>query len=471
MLFRGVQVSAICDDSRRVTLGCLFVSLAAPDKGAAFIAEAVAQGAALVVLREVEALLWTEKCPHVLFVGVADPQAVLREIAAEFYGRPADQVRVVGVTGTNGKTTITYLLEAVLAAAGRACGVVGTVNCRAGGKIFPSRNTTPGFLDNQTFLKKLANEGISYSVMEVSSHALAQGRVDLIDFKGGIFTNLTGDHLDYHKTMELYFEAKSRLFRGLSSEAWAAVNIDDVWGRKLVGLTQARVLTYGIDAPASVHGRIVDMDFKGTRVEVSFPGGVFDLSTVFIGKHNIYNVLAVVAAGLGEGFSPEIISEGIASLKNVPGRLESVEVGQPFAVLIDYAHTDDGLKNVLQALRQVRHERLIVVFGCGGDRDRTKRSRMGAVAGALADWSIITSDNPRSEDPSRIIDDVTVGFSGNNYETIPDRKEAIHQALAMAQPGDIVLLAGKGHETSQVLRDGAVDFVERIIVERYLAKG
>ena len=408
---------------------------------------------------------WSVRYPHVRFVGVDDPRQEFCAVVSSFYGRLSDRVRVIGVTGTNGKTTITYFLESLLAAAGKSSGVVGTVNSRVGGKSVPSRNTTPGALDNQIFLKTLVDQGVPYSVMEVSSHALAQGRVDLVDFCGALFTNLTGDHLDFHGTMEKYFEAKSLLFSRLPAEAWAGINIDDGWGRKLVAMTCARVLTYGIDGQADVRAVIHEFGRKGARFDVMFPGGKVGIVTPFTGKHNVYNILAAFAAGLGEGIPAGTIRRGIEVLVNVPGRLERVDCGQDFDVFIDYAHTDDGLKNVLLALHEVKHKKLILVFGCGGDRDRSKRPRMGKIACELADWSIITSDNPRSEEPQQIIDEIIPGFAVKNYEVVVDRLAAVHRALEMASQGDIVLLAGKGHETYQVLKDKTIDFVERDIVK------
>lgn len=463
------EITAVWDDSRRVTPGSLFVAMTgAVASGDDFIHDAVRKGASVIVAVSSVVNIFSVQYPAVVFIPSKDPKAMFRAVAERFYGYPSKKMNVIGVTGTNGKTTITYFLENILAAAGHKSGIVGTVNCRVGGRIFPSKNTTPGCLDNQIFLAGLVQEKVPYAVMEVSSHALAQGRVDLIDFKGAIFTNLTGDHLDYHNTMESYFEAKSRLFSGLAKTSYAIINTDDAWGRKLLMLTHARAVTYGIDVDAEVRGHIKDFSLKGARFNITFPGGNIEIDTCFTGKHNVYNILAAFASGLSEGLSPWVIKQGIESLKNVPGRLERVDAGQPFSIFIDYAHTDDGLRNVLEALQKVPHQRLIVVFGAGGDRDKTKRPRMGAVASELADLAIVTSDNPRSEDPEEIIRDVLSGFIQENYEVLVDRKEAIQRALKLAGTGDIVLLAGKGHETYQVLKQGTVDFVERDIVMRAL---
>lgn len=470
----GHEVPAVWDDSRRVTPGSLFAALApvtdATRDGEAFIPDAVARGAAAVIVADGRADAWRGRCPGVAFIPVADPRAAFRAIVGRFYGHPSNKVRVLGVTGTNGKTTITYFLESIIKAAGRRSGVLGTVNQRVGERILPSKNTTPGFLDNQIFLAQLAREGVDYAVMEVSSHALAQQRVDLIDFRCAVFTNLTGDHLDFHKTMEAYFQAKAGLFAGLSPEACAVINTDDDHGLRLKDMTRARVITCGLSPSADVSAEIEDVSLAGTRFRVSFFGQELELKTHFIGTHNIHNILGAFAAGIGEGISPEVVREGIESLVCVPGRLERVDAGQDFCVFIDYAHTDDGLKNVLACLKTVPHNRLIVVFGCGGDRDRTKRPRMGKVASQLADYAILTSDNPRSEDPRAIIDDIVPGFTGRNYEIVPDREAAIGRALALARRDDIVLLAGKGHETTQVFKDRTVAFVEKDIVMKLLKR-
>jgi UDP-N-acetylmuramoyl-L-alanyl-D-glutamate--2,6-diaminopimelate ligase len=463
------DVVAVSDDSRRVTPGGLFAAVSGPQaKGEDFIPQAVDKGARFVVLSDKVRGDFEAQYPDVSFIRVPDPRGAFRSIVEAYYGFPSQSVRVLGITGTNGKTTITYFLESILKAAGQVCGVVGTVNCRVAGDILPTKNTTPGFLDNQIFLRGLADKKINYAVMEVSSHALDQGRVDRIGFRGAIFTNLTGDHLDYHKTMESYFQAKARLFAGLAPDAFAVINVDDGYGRRLVPLTKARVLTYGVKNPADIKAEVQNLGLKGSRFTVTFPGGKLALKTDFIGLHNVYNILAAFAAGLQEGISLDKVKKGIESLHNVPGRLERVDAGQDFYLFIDYAHTDDGLKNVLESLRAVRRKRLIVVFGCGGDRDRTKRPRMGRVACDLADHVILTSDNPRSEDPDDIIAQIIPGFTKGIYEVVVDREAAIKRALEIARSGDIVLLAGKGHETYQILKHTTIDFVERDIVMRIL---
>ena len=293
-------------------------------------------------------------------------------------------------------------------------------------------------VDNQIFLSGLVNEGIKYCAMEVSSHALDQGRVDLIDFSTAIFTNLTGDHLDYHQDMERYFQVKAILFKRLSSGANAVINADDLYGRRLIPMTRARVWTYGVTQPADVRAVEMKMALSGSEFKVVSPNGSFLIATRLIGLHNIYNILACVAALLSEGIGFDQIKKGIEALRLVPGRLQKIEGPRDVHVYVDYAHTEDALKNILTSIRKVSSSKIILVFGCGGDRDRTKRPKMGRMAGLLADWSIVTSDNPRSENPQSIIDEILGGFFKKNYEVEIDRREAIHKALSLAQPGDVV---------------------------------
>ncbi|MBF0490250.1 MAG: UDP-N-acetylmuramoyl-L-alanyl-D-glutamate--2,6-diaminopimelate ligase [Candidatus Omnitrophica bacterium] len=400
----------------------------------------------------------------VVVLDVEDPKSFLREITLRFYDHPSRKVRVVGVTGTNGKTTITYLLENIFKVNDQDSAVIGTINYRVAGRVVPSKNTTPGFLENQSLLNDLALAKIPYCTMEVSSHALDQGRVDGIDFVSAIFTNLTQDHLDYHKDMENYFKAKSILFQTLNSSSSAIINLDDAYGQRLLGLTKGRSCTYGIKSQADVRAIHIRYSLKGTELDLVFPKGAISIRTGFIGEHNVYNILAAAACAYQEGVALNKIRQGIQGLGCVPGRLEPVNGSQNFFVFIDYAHTPDGLINVLKALRVVSSNKIILVFGCGGDRDKTKRPLMGKAAGELADHSIITSDNPRSEEPAAIIEDIQAGFMKSNYEIIVDRKEAIAHALKLAKPFEIVLIAGKGHEDYQIFKDHRIDFNERQIV-------
>ena len=461
-----MDISSVSCDSRKVEKDSLFVALKGSRfDGTEFIVEAVNQGARVVVGQH------RPRAGHgkdVLFLQVEDSFVFLREIVKRFYGPFSSQVRCIGITGTNGKTTITYLMESILKEAGEDCGVMGTVNYRIGKDVIPSPNTTPDFVEIHRFLTQLHSRRIRYCVMEVSSHGLAQGRVDLIDFKAAVFTNLTSDHLDYHGTRENYFLAKAKLFTSLSASGVSVINTDDDYACRLSAMTKSKITTYGMEKRADVMAEDIQSNIQGSWFTLSSPQGRIAIRTKLIGRHNIYNILAAAAACLAEGIPPAAVQKGIERLAHVPGRLENVDTGRNFSVFIDYAHTEDALKNVLEALRQVSEARVIVVFGCGGDRDKTKRPQMGKVAAQLADMAIVTNDNPRSEDPQSIMDQIISGFSKKNYQVIPSREEAIRKAVGMAKTRDVVLIAGKGHEGYQIFKDKTVPFNEREIVERCL---
>ncbi len=479
--YRDFEVLNLSCDSREEQKDGLFVALPGfKFNGRDFIKDAMAKGAKVIVKQS------TTFChpeppiktfgdgtlsiipDNVCVLDVDDPKYFLHRVGQRFYGLPSDKIKSIAVTGTNGKTTITYLIESIIHASARRCGVIGTVNHRIGAKIIPSKNTTPGFLDNQRYLAQLAGLGVDYCVMEASSHALDQGRLEGIHFSAGIFTNLTQDHLDYHKDMESYFKVKALLFISLSSKDVAIINVDDAYGQRLLPICRSRMLTYAIDGPADIRAQNITYDLSGSRFEIVFSKAKIKIHTRFIGKHNIYNILAAFACGLSQDLDPECIRQGIENLTHVPGRLEPVENNNGFFIFIDYAHTEDGLFNVLKALRAVTLTKIILVFGCGGDRDRTKRPKMARAACNFADYSILTTDNPRSEDPQSIINEVITGFTKRNYETCVDRKEAIGRALKLAQKDQIVLIAGKGHEDYQVFKDRTIAFNEREIVKECL---
>ncbi len=466
----GIVIDTISCDSRKEQSQGLFVALSGfKSNGEDFIRDAVDQGAVVIAKKGSNRILSNYEIPEsVCLLDVDDPKMFLTQIALRFFDNPSGKVRTIGVTGTNGKTTITYFLESIFNANNQSSAVVGTINYRIAGQIFPSKNTTPGFLDNQSFLYHLAGSEIPYCVMEVSSHALEQGRVGGIDFKGAIFTNLTQDHLDYHKDMESYFKAKAILFENLNDQAWAVINKDDSYAERLLVKSRGKVYTYGIDQPADIRAVDIRSTLKGTRMNIVFPEGRISVGTNFIGKHNVYNILASAAASYCEGINLDVIQKGIEELSCVPGRLERIEEAKDFYVFIDYAHTEDGLINVLKALRNVSRNKIILVFGCGGDRDKGKRPKMGKAACELSDYSIVTSDNPRSEDPLDIIKEIVSGFTKSNYEIVVDRKEAIAKALHMAQNNEIVLIAGKGHEDYQILKNKTIPFKEIEIVKECL---
>ena len=462
-----VPVTHLSSDSRKVKTGSLFVALpGTTTDGARFIEDAVERGAGIIVSSTLVAP--EKRRAGILYLCTEDPGYFLRQIALRFFHNPSKDIRVIGVTGTNGKTTVTFLLEAILHEAEHSCSVIGTVNYRIGEHILPAQNTTPGFLDTQELLAAIRDDGVEYCLIEVSSHALDQGRVDHVDFKVAVFTNLTSDHLDYHQTRQNYFEAKAKLFRELSPEATAVINADDDYGPKLFSRTKANIITYGLHKNADVRAADIQLELSGTTFKLITREGEMMMRTPLVGEFNISNILAATAAALSEGIPLERIKNGIERMRQVPGRLERMDCQEDFSVFIDYAHTQDALEHVLRAIRQTSDGRIILVFGCGGDRDRTKRPEMGYVASQLANFSFITSDNSRSEDPQAIIEEIRAGFEGDHYRIIVDREEAIHEALNMAQKGDIVLIAGKGHEEYQIFKDRTIKFNERQIIRQYL---
>jgi len=467
------DIKSICVDSRKVKEQSLFVALeGSQDDGARFIQEAIDRGA-LVVVRNKNRLRQdtpgADPFPSsVAILEVFDTKEFLRQIINKFYGNPSLDVKTIGITGTNGKTTISYLCESMINAAHFRCGVVGTVNHRIEGITYPSHNTTPGILDNFKFLSELKEKNIDYCIMEVSSHALTQGRVDAIQFKEAVFTNLTFEHLDYHETMEDYFAAKSRLFHDLRPRQVACINIDDPYGRRLVNEIEADVLTFGLKHDADITAKEISMDLKGSRFILSTPFAETIIETSLIGEHNISNILAATAVCVCEQFEIARIKKGIEQLALVPGRCERIDEGQDFHVFIDYAHTDDALKHVLKNLRKIHQGKLTLIFGCGGDRDQNKRPKMGQIASQLADRTILTNDNPRSENPQDIVTRILSGFEGHHYEVILNRREAIQTTLRTMNADEILLIAGKGHEDYQIFRDRREPFDERTIVREML---
>jgi len=450
------EITAVAYDSRKVRPGTLFAALPGEKAdGNSFIEPAIAAGAVAVMGEKVEA------DSRVTAVKVKNARVALAEVAAAFFQHPAQRLKMLGVTGTNGKTTTTFLIKHILEKELLRCGLLGTVRYEVGDRILPAARTTPESLDVQELLSQMRSAGCKAAVMEVSSHALAQDRVWCIQWDCAVFTNLTQDHLDYHGTMEKYFDAKSLLFTGLAAQkkkAVAVINADDRYGARLAGMCGVPVVTYGLGARSDFRASDARSDFSGTSYQLDARGKSFLVRLPLIGRFNVYNSLAAIAAAASIGIEVRHAVVALANAPHVPGRLEAAPVKRQFRVFIDYAHTDDALINVIKTLRELSPRRLIVVFGCGGNRDTAKRPKMGAAVDQLADWSIITSDNPRKEDPEAIIEDIKKGYRGNKYEVIVDRREAIFKAVAMAQPRDIVLLAGKGHETYQEFADHTVPF-------------
>jgi len=411
--------------------------------------------------------------PSIPVVCVDDSRRALGVLAGRFYGDPSSRLCMVGVTGTNGKTTVTYLCKAVLEAAGRRVGLIGTVSYQIGAECLPASHTTPGAVELQALLARMVSAGMEAVVMEVSSHALAQDRTAGCEFDVAIFTNLTQDHLDFHHDMDSYFQAKLRLFADLnpagrkSRPKRAVVNVDDARGGRVCGASRVPVWTYAIRQPADIRAEDVQLALSGIRFTAVTPCGRFPIESRLVGEHNVYNILAAIGAGLHEGVPPEVVQRGIASVANVPGRFERVEAGQDFTVVVDYAHTDDALLRLLTAARALKAGRIITVFGCGGDRDRGKRPQMGRVAARLSDVVFLTSDNPRSEDPAAILREIELGVRDVlaekpvRYEVIADRRAAIEAAVREAKAGDMVLIAGKGHEDYQIVGSTRLHFDDR----------
>jgi len=459
-------VSSVEYDSRRVKPGCLFVAMRGESSdGNKFIDQAISAGAVAVVTDSAA----EEPRPGVAWAVVPQGRRALARLSANFYKKPAERIAITGITGTNGKTTAAFLVESILKAAGRKSALIGTIEYHVAGKVLPAPHTTPEALDlNRIFNQALGN-GATDAVMEVSSHALAQERVYGIPFDVAVFTNLTRDHLDYHKTMEEYFAAKRVLFAGCGTDAPRAVvtNVDDEYGAKLAEFSRKRsavVLKYGWER-GDLHAEKVEITTRGTRFELAMPEEKIAVFSALIGRVNVYNILAAAGACYARGCPARAIAEGIDQLACVPGRFERVDCGQPFTVVVDYAHTDDALRNLTALARELvssagARGRVLTVFGCGGDRDRKKRPLMGEAAGRGSDFVVLTSDNPRSEDPLAIINDAVVGLqkTGTKYSVEPDRRKAIALAIGEARPGDIVLLAGKGHEKVQVTREGSLPF-------------
>jgi UDP-N-acetylmuramoyl-L-alanyl-D-glutamate--2,6-diaminopimelate ligase len=457
-------VSSVEYDSRRVKPGAVFVAIRGESSdGNRFIDQAISAGAVAVVTDSPE----QKPRPNVAWALVTHGRRALARISANFYKKPAERLAISGITGTNGKSTTAFLLESILQAAGKKSALIGTIEYHVAGKVLPAPHTTPEALElNQLFSQALAN-GATDAVMEVSSHALAQERVYGIPFDVAVFTNLTRDHLDYHKTMDEYFAAKSILFAGCGTEPprIAVINIDDESGVKLAEFSRKRssvLLKYGWER-GDFHAKNVEITTRGTGFDLAMPNEAIPLFSSLIGRVNVYNIMAAAAAAYARGCSPQAIANGVNKLTAVPGRFERVECEQPFTVVVDYAHTDDALGNLTALARELVSPvegRVITLFGCGGDRDRNKRPLMGEAAGRGSDFVLLTSDNPRSEDPATIINDAVVGLqrTGVKYTVEPDRRKAIALAIAEARPGDIVLLAGKGHEKVQITRQGPIPF-------------
>jgi UDP-N-acetylmuramoyl-L-alanyl-D-glutamate--2,6-diaminopimelate ligase len=461
----NANILSVAYDSRKVDSASLFFALPGEKlDGIQFVSEAISRGAAAIASAHPRSnkiapgVAWIELVP-------GSERRGLARAGANFYGQPGDVLELVGVTGTNGKTTTAFLVDSVLQGAGFTTGLVGTTGYRTPKGTRAALNTTPESLDLQQIFAEIRDGGGTHAVLEASSHSLAMDRLWGCHFAVAVFTNLTRDHLDYHKTFEEYFAAKRHLFEGTGAGApgVAVVNADDPYEPRLEGLSQ-RTLTYGLKGSPDVTTKKFALRFDGIDLVAQSPVGKIQVHSSLVGRINVYNILAAIGAAVALGIPVADIEAGIANLELVPGRFQRIDEGQPFLVVVDYAHTDDALRNLITTARELNPSgRIITVFGAGGERDRTKRPLMGEAAGALSNLVVLTSDNPRGEDPLRIINDVVVGLqkAKANYRIEPDREQALAIAIEDAQPGDIVLLAGKGHETYQVLKGHTVEFDDR----------
>ncbi|QXE89520.1 UDP-N-acetylmuramoyl-L-alanyl-D-glutamate--2,6-diaminopimelate ligase [Geomonas subterranea] len=474
----AVEITSLCYDSRQVTPGALFFALrGVKSDGTEFVASAVKGGAVAIIADRPCAVA------GVTCVEVPDARRAMSLMAAVFYGTPTGDIPLVGITGTNGKTTTTYLVEGIMERAGVPAAVLGTISYRFGDTSIPAPNTTPESVDLQRILRELVDQGAKGAVMEVSSHSLEQRRADGCIFDVAIFTNLTRDHLDYHVDMESYYQSKLRLFTDLLTPnvhkplRRAVVNLDDPYGARIAAESAAPVLTYAVDGPADLSVAEVNFSVHGIRCRLNSPVGEININSDLLGRFNLYNIMGAVGAGLALGVPREAIEAGIEGHKKVPGRLERVPNEQGIIVLVDYAHTGDALENVLSTIAELKTDRIITLFGCGGDRDKGKRPVMGEIAARYSDLAIVTSDNPRTEDPEAILADVRAGIPAGlkeysleeleggvrekGFATIESRRTAVRAAILAARPGDIVLLAGKGHEDYQIVGTEKFHFDDR----------
>jgi UDP-N-acetylmuramoyl-L-alanyl-D-glutamate--2,6-diaminopimelate ligase len=462
----NTEIRGLAYDSRQVSAGDVFFAIRGTQlDGNRFIPKALARGAAAVVSASepVQAVATP-------WVQVDDERAAMAAIAANFYHHPTKQLHLIGITGTNGKTTTTYIVESILKAAGKPAAVFGTIEYRGPSFQLAAERTTPEAPDLEKLFRQVVDRGWQYAVMEVSSHAIAMKRVTGLHFEVAVFTNLSRDHLDFHGDMESYFQQKRKLFAGLDGERprVMVLNADDPRFQDLRSIDPVRVISYGMEVAADIRPVRYQFGWEATYATFRTPIGDLQVRTCLMGKANLFNVGAAIGVAVGLGLPANAVVGGIEDLPRVPGRFETVSAGQPFRVIVDYAHTDDALEKALKSARAITPGRLIVVFGCGGDRDRTKRPLMGAAAARESDYAIVTSDNPRSEDPLAIIREIEAGMQGTNYHIEVDRREAIRKALTEAKEGDTVLIAGKGHETYQTIGTATCPFDDRLVAKELL---
>lgn len=454
-----LEIREIQYDSREVKDGDLFICIEGySTDGHKYIDGAYSKGAqAIICSKKVENL------PDCTVIMVEDSRKALASAAANYYGHPADKLKVIGITGTNGKTTSTFMMKSVLEAAGYKVGLIGTISNYIGNRKIPSHRTTPESLELQKLFKDMVDDGVSYCVMEVSSHSLYLDRVYGVKFAQAIFTNLTQDHLDFHKTFEKYYDAKIILFKNAKS---SIINIDDEYGERVYRDSNGTKITYSIDKTSDICAKNIHMHSRGVSFDVTYKNRMVHINLNIPGKYNVMNALGSMGACLEEGISIDIVKKGLENMLCVPGRCEIVtqNYNLGYEVIVDYAHTPDGLENILKTAKEFTKGKLISVFGCGGDRDNTKRPIMGKIGTELSDLAVITSDNPRTEDPMSIIKEIVDGIQKDNYIVVENRKDAIKKAMELAQKDDVIVVAGKGHEDYQILKDKTIHFDEREVI-------
>jgi UDP-N-acetylmuramoyl-L-alanyl-D-glutamate--2,6-diaminopimelate ligase len=460
-----VEISGISYHSQKVKPNFLFVAIdGSRTSGSKFIDEAVRKGAVAVATNQPGVV----NAGAATLVQVENPKIFLAQVSNRFYNFPSQKVNLTGITGTNGKTTTAYLAKAILDTAGKTSGLLGTIQYFDGENWIKAENTTPESLDIIRMLTKLVHKGIKYCILEVSSHGLELNRVFDLQFQIAVFTNFTQDHLDFHKTFESYKQAKMKLFTGLDQNAIAVINEDDPVSVEIAKLTKARIIHFSLKNHAEITAKILNLSSKTTLVKLIVDGKETKINLRLIGSHNVYNLMAAAGIGFAYQIPLSTIKEGVERLRMIPGRLEPVENNKGLSVFVDYAHTPDALQNLIKTAREFSKKRVLLIFGCGGDRDQTKRRIMGEIATELADYVIITSDNPRNEDPNKIIDDIKTGIEKSNYEIIPDRYSAIKRIIFLAKTGDTVLIAGKGHEDYQIIGNEKKHFDDRLMAKRIL---
>ena len=461
-----VEITGITNDSRKVRPGYLYVAIKGyKADGHNFIKKSLECGAQAIVSEEKLSL--DTSIPQIV---VRNTRKALSSLSCCFYNNPSQKINVVGVTGTNGKTTTTFLTKSIIEKAGYEAGLIGTINYQIGEKMITAQETTPESVELQRLIAEMVAAKMKFAVMEVSSHSAIQHRIENIDFKTAVFTNITTEHLDYHKTISNYMNAKLELFKNLRKDSFAVLNADDEFSEYFADRTNAKILWYGIKNDADIKAEICRESTSDIMIKLKYSGKEIDMKMPFVGVHNVYNVLAAVASAISLGFELDVIKSGIETAPTVPGRLESVPCNRGFEVVVDYAHTPHALETILQALRNLVKGRILLVFGCGGDRDKEKRPLMGRIADEKSDVFWLTNDNPRSEDPLNIIDGIKAGIKpGRSFHTQINRHKAIADALSEATDGDLVLVAGKGHEKYQIIKDTITPFDDREVIKAILS--